>query len=82
MRVRQSYPQTGENWLHLICTFSCHKTSDVNNDGVLNIDDVTLVQQFLVKLNHDNFDQILADMNDDGVINIIDATFIQISLLA
>lgn len=55
---------------------------DVNNDGVLNIDDVTLVQQFLVKLNPDNFDQTLADMNDDGVINIIDATFIQISLLA
>lgn len=55
---------------------------DVNNDGVLNIDDVTLVQQFLVELNPDNFDQTLADMNDDGVINIINATFIQISLLA
>ncbi len=55
---------------------------DVNNDGVLNIDDVTLVQQFLVKLNPDNFDQTLADMNGDGVININDATFIQISLLA
>ena len=49
---------------------------DVNHDGTLNIDDATLIQQFLVELNPDNFDQTLADMNDDGVINIIDATLI------
>lgn len=55
---------------------------DVNHDGVLNIDDATLIQQFLVELNPDNFDQTLADMNDDGVINIIDATLIQLAIKA
>lgn len=55
---------------------------DVNHDGTLNIDDATLIQQFLVELNPDNFDQTLADMNDDGVINIIDATLIQLAIKA
>lgn len=55
---------------------------DVNHDGTLNIDDATLIQQFLVELNPDNFDQTLADMNDDGIINIIDATLIQLAIKA
>lgn len=55
---------------------------DVNHDGVLNIDDATLIQQFLVGLNPDNFDQTLADMNGDGVININDATLIQLAIKA
>ncbi|MDY3779650.1 MAG: glycoside hydrolase family 101 beta sandwich domain-containing protein [Candidatus Limousia pullorum] len=55
---------------------------DVNHDGVFNIDDATLIQQFLVGLNPDNFDQTLADMNGDGVININDATLIQLAIKA
>lgn len=29
LRVNQNYPQTRENWLHLILTFSWHRNRDV-----------------------------------------------------
>lgn len=29
LQVNQNYPQTRENWLHLIFTFSWHRTRDV-----------------------------------------------------
>lgn len=55
---------------------------DVNFDNVLNVNDVTLIQKHIVKLDiQETFYESLADVNGDGVINIYDATLIQIILI-
>lgn len=55
---------------------------DVNNDGLVNINDVTLVQQLLAGFDIDikNFNYDCADMNGDWRITILDATLIQIAI--
>ncbi len=51
---------------------------DVNNDGVINITDATLVQKHAVRLTTLSADMALrADVNHDGYVNISDATLIQ-----
>lgn len=55
-----------------------YRKGDVNMDGVLNILDATVLQQYL--LNSTSFNSLqffLADINSDGIISILDVTEIQ-----
>lgn len=57
-------------------------TGDVNDDGVVNIVDATLIQRYSTKVM--TFNQIelqVADYNNDGKINVKDCTAIQKSLV-
>ena len=55
---------------------------DVNLDGIININDVTLIQMYLANLKTHTYEDQLAnaDFNCDGKVNINDATEIQIKL--
>lgn len=54
---------------------------DVNNDGIINISDVTTIQAFLVDLlDEDEIDYSRALVSDNKVISINDATYIQMRL--
>ena len=59
-----------------------YEKGDVNHDNTVDINDATLVQQYVVCMDISGiFDLELADMNEDGKITINDATLIQIKLL-
>ena len=49
---------------------------DVNDDGVVNITDVTLLINATLNENYSNINSDNADMNGDGVINITDVTMV------
>ena len=54
---------------------------DVNRDNIVNINDVTMIQQRLVYLINFDVEQAnLADFNRDGKLNIHDVTYIQYSI--
>lgn len=54
---------------------------DVNNDGAVNINDVTDIQRNLAELEEfDEYQQLAADANQDGALDISDATAIQMYL--
>lgn len=57
---------------------SAQKLGDVNNDGIINIVDVTVIQKVIAKIKEApaNFDTV-ADVNCDGIVSIKDATIIQ-----
>lgn len=48
------------------------RPGDVNGDGEVNIDDVTILIDYLLR--GDNPDSVAADVNTDGEINISDVT--------
>lgn len=51
---------------------------DVNGDGVLNVQDCTLIQKYAASLEELSDEQLKkADCNKDGFVNIIDATTLQ-----
>lgn len=50
---------------------------DANGDGVVNITDVTCIQQMLAELEPEQYDEKAADYDGDGVVTIHDATAIQ-----
>ncbi len=51
---------------------------DVNDDGLVNVTDATLVQKHLAKITTFTDDmEVRADVNKDGVVNINDASLIQ-----
>ena len=51
---------------------------DVDNDGSVNINDVTAIQQYAAELGEPDYEGLLAgDVNGDGITNIDDATEIQ-----
>lgn len=55
-----------------------YTVGDVNNDGKINIDDVTLVQKYSAEMEELTGIQLLAaDTTKDGLINIDDVTTIQ-----
>lgn len=58
--------------------FAAQKAGDVNNDGVVNINDATLIQKVLVNLETapEDFD-FLAETCADGRISVRDVTAIQ-----
>lgn len=53
---------------------------DVDGDGEIKIADATLLQQYLVKVEVENFNIEVADVNEDGKVDILDVTSIQIIL--
>lgn len=58
------------------------KIGDINNDGVVNITDATMIQKQLVNLMEFTKEQkAAADTNGDGIVNITDATNIQKSIV-
>lgn len=58
------------------------KVGDVNHDGILTIEDVTLIQQYLTQMDMTGktFDVNLAETNGDDIISISDATYLQIMI--
>lgn len=51
---------------------------DVNNDGIISVDDITEVQKYLAKISEFSQEElIIADYNGDGKVNILDVTDIQ-----
>ncbi len=52
---------------------------DANDDGRVNIDDATYIQNFLVKL-EDVINELAADVNKDGKLTVMDTTMIQVRL--
>lgn len=61
-----------------------YEMGDADCNGTVNVDDVTLVQQYLSKIPSavEKFHKEYADMNGDGKISIMDATLIQIKLMS
>ena len=58
-------------------------TGDLNSNGVLDIDDVTVLQRYLAEFVELTDEQLkAADMNSDGSVDINDATEIQRKLAA
>lgn len=57
-----------------------YQLGDVNHDGKVDINDVTLIQLYIAKIMPENFDAELADVNNDGEISIYDATLIQMMI--
>ena len=46
---------------------------DINNDGLLNIQDIVLLINFILNNSEPDDNQfIIADMNSDGILNILD----------
>lgn len=51
---------------------------DVNDDGIISVDDITEVQKYLAKISEFSQEElIIADYNGDGKVNILDVTDIQ-----
>lgn len=57
-------------------------SGDVNLDGVVDVNDVTLVQKYIAEydITFTGAQQLVADMNGDGNVTIVDATYIQYSI--
>ena len=52
------------------------RSGDVNHDGVVNVTDVMLVVDEILKKENEQFCSYHADINSDGIINITDAMII------
>jgi len=68
-------------WENIETNFSVNNTikGDVNADGSLTIDDITMIQRYLAELVVLNETQITAaDVNNDGEVNIGDITALQV----
>ena len=50
---------------------------DVDGDGKVSVIDVSIIQQYLAKMNPSQFNKTAADCDNDGVVTIMDATIIQ-----
>jgi hypothetical protein len=55
---------------------------DVNDDGLVNITDVTLLINAVLNDNYDNINRVNANMNGDDAINITDVTMLITNVLA
>ena len=53
-----------------------HITGDVNGDGRVEVDNATLIQEYLVLL-ADDINLEYADLNNDSKITVMDATIVQ-----
>lgn len=50
---------------------------DVNSDGLLNIQDIVIIINFILNIDNPSEEQLsIADMNDDGTLNILDVIII------
>ena len=53
----------------------------MNNDGVVNITDATVLITALLNENYSDINTTNADMNNDGIINVTDATILITELM-
>lgn len=53
-------------------------TGDVDHNGIIDINDATLIQTYLVRLPVENFDLSLADVDNSGIVSVNDATLVQL----
>lgn len=67
---------TTVNGLSASCVVSVWMKGDVNNDGVINVADVTITSNYIAGLEPDNFTVEAADINGDGEITVTDAVLI------
>jgi len=73
--------------LIMVCSSVCimaeetYKIGDANKDGKININDVTSIQLYLVKLYKNGELSVGADVDGSGKITIRDATFIQLYIV-
>lgn len=51
--------------------------ADINGDGEIGIDDVTILQRYLAEVEVGEFDLAAADVDGDGDVTIVDVAFIQ-----
>lgn len=57
---------------------SCDKLGDVNNDGIIDVSDVTAIQSYLVGINSNSFiNRDVMDVDNSGSVDVMDATTIQ-----
>ena len=86
LATEEQTAQAAENLRNAIDSLekvSGYEVGDVDHSGLIDIDDATAIQRYLVKKAPvGTFDESLADVNGDGYITIIDATFIQIMLMS
>lgn len=86
LATEEQTAQAAENLRNAIDSLekvSGYEVGDVDHSGLIDIDDATAIQRYLVKKAPvGTFDDSLADVNGDGYITIIDATFIQIMLMS
>ncbi len=86
LATEEQTAQAAENLRNAIDSLekvSGYEVGDVDHSGLIDIDDATAIQRYLVKkAPMGTFDESLADVNGDGYITIIDATFIQIMLMS
>lgn len=55
-----------------------YEIGDVDMNGIVNISDATIIQQYAVSIKElSDYQLSLADVNGDGVVNVLDATQIQ-----
>lgn len=47
---------------------------DANNDGIINVNDITTIAEYILKGSATNFNFANADVNSDGIINVNDIT--------
>ena len=54
-------------------TFACLR-GDINNNGMLDIQDITMLIDHLLGLSNENFNELNADVDIDGIIDVSDLT--------
>ena len=64
------------NGLSASCEVTVWLMGDVNNDGVINVGDVSLTSSYIAGLEPENFSVEAADINGDGDITVTDAVLI------
>ena len=58
----------------LMLSYTGALKGDVNGDGIVNVTDITLIINHILKKGSDNFNEEAADVNGDGTINVTDVT--------
>ena len=59
-------------------SIKAYRIGDANQDGKININDVTTIQRYLAEfITFDNYQMVLADVDQDGKVNITDTTILQ-----
>ena len=67
---------TTANGLSASCEVTVWMMGDVNNDGVINVADVSLTSSYIAGLEPAGFSVVAADINGDGEITVTDAVLI------
>ncbi|MGN0222261.1 MAG: dockerin type I repeat-containing protein [Prevotella sp.] len=77
----QSQGMVGQPSTPMTATVKTYTLGDVNDDGTINITDVTSILTLMAGKTEDNLIVEAADVNEDGVVNISDVTSV-LSIMA